>query len=80
MPRIPPLERSSVPPEAQALFDQETEIFGQLLNSTRIAAHRPEIARAAKRLGQAVADGGLIPEQLRLLMNVKIASLVGCPF
>ena len=80
MPRIPPLDRDSAPPEAHEFFDRDLQVFGQVLNSTRIAAYRPGIAAAAKRLGQAVAEGGLIPEQLRLLMNVKIASLVGCPF
>jgi hypothetical protein len=80
MPRIPPLDRDDAPPEAQAFFDRDLEVFGQVLNSTQIAAYRPGIAAAAKRLGQAVAEAGLIPEQLRLLMNVRVASLVGCPF
>ncbi len=80
MPRIPPLDRDNAPPEAQTLFDRDLEVFGQVLNSTSIAAYRPGIAAAAKRLGQAVAEAGLIPEQLRLLMNVRGASLVGCPF
>ena len=80
MPRIPPLDRDSAPAEAQPFFDRDMEVFGQVLNSTRIAAYRPVMAAAAKRLGQAVAEGGLIPAQLRLLMNVRVASLVGCPF
>ena len=80
MPRIPPLDRDDAPPEAQAFFDWDLEVFGQVLNSTRIAAYRPGIAAAAKRLGQAVAEAGLIPQQLRLLMNLRVASLVGCPF
>ena len=80
MPRISPLDRDSAPAEAQPFFDRDVEVYGQVLNSTRIAAYRPAIAAAAKRLGQAVAEGGLIPAQLRLLMNVRVASLVGCPF
>lgn len=80
MPRIPPLDRDSAPAEAQPFFDRDLEVFGQVLNSTRIAAYRPAIAAAAKGLGQTVAEGGLIPAQLRLLMNVRVASLVGCPF
>jgi len=80
MPRIPPLDRDGAPAEPQPFFDRHVEIFRQVLNSTRIAAYRPAIAAAAKHLGQAVAEGGLIPTQLRLLMNVRVASLVGCPF
>lgn len=80
MPRITPLDRDSAPPEARPFFDRDLEAFGQVLNTTQISAYRPAIAAAAKRLGQAVAEGGLIADQLRLLMNVRVASLVGCPF
>jgi len=80
MPRIPPLDREHASSEAHSLFDRDTEVFGEPLNSTRIAAYRPAVAIAAKRLGQAVAESGLISDQLRLLMNVRIAGLVGCPF
>ena len=80
MSRIPPLDRESASPEAWVLFDKNIEVYGQPLNTTRIAAYRPAIAIAAGRLGQAIATSGLIPEQLRLLLNVRVASLVGCPF
>jgi hypothetical protein len=80
MPRIRPLDREEAPAEAGVFFDKDLERFGQVLNTTRIAAYRPGIAAAAKRLGQAVAEAGLIPEQLRLLINVRVAGLVGCPF
>ena len=41
MPRIPPLDRDSAPPEAHEFFDRDLQVFGQVLNSTRIAAYRP---------------------------------------
>ncbi len=80
MSRIPPLDQDYAPPEARPFFEKDLEVYGQVLNTTRIAAYRPGIAAAAKRLGQAVAEAGLIGEQLRLLMNVRVAGLVGCPF
>jgi len=80
MPRIPPLDPDSASAEAAPLFDADLKAFGQILNSTAVAAYRPTIAVAAKQLGQAVAGTGLIPEQLRLLINVRVAALVGCPF
>ena len=80
MARIPPLDPDSAPPEAKPLLEQDLERFGEVLNSTAVAAYRPAIAAAAKQLGQAVAKGGLIPDQLRLLINVRVAGLVGCPF
>ena len=80
MSRIPPLDPDGASPEAKALFGRDLEVFGQVLNSTQVAAYRPTIAEAAKRLGQAVATAGLIPDQLRFLINVRVASRVGCPF
>jgi hypothetical protein len=80
MPRIPPLDRDHAPDEAAPLFDADLNAFGQVLNSTAVAAYRPAIALAAKQLGQAVSKAGLIPDQLRLLINVRVAALVGCPF
>jgi hypothetical protein len=80
MSRVPPLDRDDAPPEARPFFDRDLELFGQVLNTTRIAAYRPAVAAAAKRLGLAISEGRLIGEQLRLLLNVRVASLVGCPF
>jgi hypothetical protein len=80
MARIPPLDRDSAPPEAQAFFDKDLETYGQVLNTTGISAYRPSIAAAARRLSQAVAEAGLVSDPLRLLLNLRVASLVGCPF
>ncbi len=80
MARVPPLDRDRAAAEAAALFDQDLAAYGQVLNATAVAAYRPAIAQAARRLGRAVAEAGLIPEQLRLLINVRVAGLVGCPF
>ena len=80
MPRLSPVDPEDASPEARALFEQDRAVFGQVLNTTRVAARRPKIAAAAKALGKAVAEDSLIPAQLRLLLNVRIASLVGCPF
>ncbi|HYU19367.1 MAG TPA: hypothetical protein VEQ11_11805 [Chloroflexota bacterium] len=80
MARIPPLDRDTAAPEARVLLDDDLEHYGHVLNSTAVAAYVPTIATAGKQLGRAVAQSRLIPEQLRLLINVRIASLVGCPF
>ena len=80
MSRIPPLNIDTAPPEARPLFEQDIEAYGQALNTTAVSAYRPGIARAVRRLGKEVAEAGLIPAQLRFLINVRVASLVGCPF
>ncbi len=80
MGRLVPLDRTNAPLEAQPLFDADVARYGEPLNTTRIAAYSPGIAIAAKALGAAVANAGLIPAQLRFLINVRVAGLVGCPF
>lgn len=43
-------------------------------------AHAPTIAEGARALDSGITAAGGIPPQLRRLMNVKAALMVGCPF
>lgn len=80
MSRITPVDPQEAEPAAQALFEQDIKTHGFPLKTTQVSALVPDIATAARALGRAVAGGGGIPDELRLLMNVRVASLVGCPF
>ena len=42
--------------------------------------HVPSIQRGARALDQGILEAGGVPQQLRRLMNVRVASMVGCPF
>lgn len=48
--------------------------------STSMYAHAPTIQEGARALDAGIGAAGRIPPQLRRLMNVKAALLVGCPF
>ena len=80
MARIEPVSMENPPPDLAAAFEMDRARDGIVLDTTRIAGHLPSVVLAAKRLGQAVARSGHVPAQLRLLMNVRVARLVGCPF
>lgn len=80
MARIRALTREEAPPESRPAYDLNLEQYGQVLNSTGIYAYRPSIQLAARGLGEGIAASGLIPRQLRHLINVRVASLVGCPY
>jgi len=43
-------------------------------------AHAPSIQRGARALDQGIGEAGGISPQLRRLMNVRAALMVGCPF
>lgn len=62
------------------IFDKEREIFGDLLNPTKVLAHCPPILRAAKLLGASIEQSGLLPKDLPPLIYLRVASLNGCPF
>src|SRR5436190_11688734 len=80
MARIRALTEAEAPDEVRALFARNRELYGQVLNSTGVYAHRPGIQLGVRALADAVAGSGLIPARLRFLLNVRVAGLVGCPF
>ena len=80
MARIRSLSIDDVPTPSRRHFEGDTTLFGEVLNSTRVYAHCPTILDAAKAMGSGVSRSGHLPEELRCLINVKAAVMVGCPF
>ena len=80
MMRIRLLKEDEVAPESRIHFQRDRAAFGTVLNSTGLYAHCPPILDAAKSLGAAVEQSGRLPRQLRCLLNVRAAAMVGCPF
>jgi alkylhydroperoxidase family enzyme len=67
-------------PTLAEVFKKERDIFGDLLNTTKVLAHRPAILRAAKLLGAAIEHSGQLPKALTPLVYLRVASINGCPF
>lgn len=80
MSRIHPLTRDEAAPEVRAIYDQNLTAYGQVMNTTGVYAYRPTIQLGVKALTEGIKASGLIPERLRCLINVKVASLIGCPY
>jgi hypothetical protein len=80
MPRVSEIEEDGGDPVLKAVFDKERELFGDLLNPTKVMAHCPPVLRAAKLLGQSIAQSGKLPAAMIALLNVRVASINGCPF
>ena len=79
MSRLRPLREDEIPENARIYFQRQQAAFGTVFNSTAFAAYFPEMMVATQELGTAI-EGSSIPAQLRLLLNVKVASMIGCPF
>ncbi|MBI1774807.1 MAG: hypothetical protein HYR63_05610 [Proteobacteria bacterium] len=67
-------------PTLAETFKKEREIFGDLLNPTKVMAHCPPILRAAKLLSASIAQSGRLPQALLPLIYLRVASINGCPF
>ena len=65
---------------SKAVFDKQREMFGGLLNPTKVMAHCPPILRAAKLLGESIEQSGLLPKALLPLVYLRVATINGCPF
>jgi len=80
MPRVREIEDDGGDPILKEEFAKEREVFGDLLNTTKIMAHSPPILRAVKALGAAIAQSPQLPKGLVPLVSLRVASINGCPF
>ena len=56
------------------------ELFGGLLNTTKVFAHCPPILKAAKQLSASIEKSGRLPAALVPLVYLRVALINGCPF
>jgi alkylhydroperoxidase family enzyme len=80
VPRVREIEEPGEDPILKETFERERELFGFVLNPTKVQAHTPGIMKAAKQLSLAVDRSGLLPKELLALVNVRVALINGCPF
>ncbi len=80
MARIRPLTKDEVPPELRPALEQAERAMGQPLISLGIQAYCPPILEASRALGAAPARSRRLPGQLRSLVCLRVAQVVGCPF
>ena len=78
MPRVREIEDPGDDPLLRETYAKE--VFGFVLNTTKIQAHTPGIMKAAKQLSLAVERSGLLPPQLLALVYLRVALINGCPF
>ncbi len=80
MPRVREIDEDGGDPILTELFAREREVFGGLLNTTKVLAHCPPILRAAKQLGASIEKSGRLPAALLPLVYLRVALINGCPF
>jgi alkylhydroperoxidase family enzyme len=80
MPRVREIENDAGDPILAEAFARDRELFGGLLNPTKVLAHCPPILRAARLLGASIEQSGQLPKALLALIYLRVASINGCPF
>ena len=80
MPRVKEIEKDGGDPILREIFAKEQELFGGLLNTTKVYAHCPPILKAAKQLSLSIEKSGLLPPALVPLIYLRVALINGCPF
>ena len=80
MPRVREIEEDGGEPVLKEIFARQREMFGDLLNPTKVMAHCPPILKAAQALGAAIEQSGRLPKSLLPLVYLRVASINGCPF
>jgi alkylhydroperoxidase family enzyme len=79
-PRVPPVDPALAPAELADLFAQQTELYGAPLNPTLVMAHCPPLVRGARGLAVALEKSGQLAPELRDLVSLRVAQIIGCPF
>jgi len=80
MPRVSEINDDRGDATLKPIFDRQREMFGELLNPSKVLAHCPPILKAAAILGLAFEQSGQLPKGLLPLVYTRVATINGCPF
>jgi hypothetical protein len=80
MPRLKPLEQHEAPEEAQPFYEKDRELYGTVLNNTKLYAYNVEVLKGIKGFAAAFAETKAIQLDQKALIRVRVATLNGCPF
>jgi alkylhydroperoxidase family enzyme len=67
-------------PEVRARMEKEIAEQGEVTPGTGVWGHAPTIMDGNQALNAAIGAAGRISPELRGLVNVRVATIIGCPF
>jgi hypothetical protein len=67
-----------MPADVRAACDRLVNRYGSLPYNHAVLARRPSIFRAFRGMWEGLEESGLLAARLVDLVNLKVASLVGC--
>jgi hypothetical protein len=76
--RVNGLEKQQVAEDIQQVFDRQEQRYGSVLHNHQVLARRPSIFRGFRAMWDGIEESGLLTARLLDLVNVRVASLIGC--
>ena len=80
MARIPNADIDTAERYVKQVLDAQKETWGAPLLNHLLYARRPSIFRGARAMWSGIDSSGLIPDELKALVNRRVAFLNGCEF
>jgi hypothetical protein len=80
MARIPNADIDTAERYVKQVLDAQKEKWGAPLLNHLLYARRPSIFRGARAMWSGIDSSGLIPDELKALVNRRVAFLNGCEF
>jgi len=80
MPRIPGIEPAQASVFARFVYWMTRRRFGQVLEGVKIAAHSPRLLRGLGQMEMTQAALKSVDHALVALAEIKVATMIGCPF
>lgn len=80
MTRVPPANDDHIDRRARAVLDHQRQTWGEPLGNHLLYARRPSLFRGVRAMWGGLEESGLLPERLVVLLNRRVASLIGCEF
>ena len=78
--RIEGLERNQVAWSLRPLYWYLGRMFGKVLTPIKVLAHRPGVTLAMTAMNAAMEYSHAAPDDVKSLVSLRAAQLVGCPF
>ncbi|HYM10785.1 MAG TPA: hypothetical protein VEU62_08630 [Bryobacterales bacterium] len=78
MARVAGLAKEQVSGEIGRIFERQEQRYGAPLYNHRVLARRPGIFRGFRAMWDGLEEDARLDARLRDLLNVKVASLIGC--
>jgi AhpD family alkylhydroperoxidase len=78
MARVSGLPRQAVPADVGLVYDRQVAYYGDVLVNHKVLARRPTIFRGFRAMWEGLESSGKLPPRLVDLVNMRVASLIGC--